>query len=110
MTTQLLQSPNNTILAACRTPSEADALQALAASAGSERLHILRLGVNNTQSIKDAAREAAQILGEKGVDHLVNNAGIVSRLVLAFVALPTIAHALTLLSRYLRAWLEPWRN
>ena len=77
MTKQLLQSPDNIVLAACRSPSKADALQALTASAGG-RLHVLRLDVNDIQSIKDAAREAAQIVGEKGVDYLVNNAGVVS--------------------------------
>ena len=84
MTTQLLQSPHNIVLAACRTPSKADALQTLAASA-SGRLHVLRLDVNDVQSIKDAALEAAQILGNRGVDYLINNAGIVS--------IPFLAHA-----------------
>ena len=77
MTKQLLQSPSNVVLAACRSPSKADALQALAASSGG-RLHVLRLNVNDIQSIKDAAREAAQIVGQKGIDYLVNNAGVVS--------------------------------
>ena len=56
MTKQLLQSPTNIVLATCRTPSKADALQALAASSGG-RLHVLRLDVNDIQSIKDAARD-----------------------------------------------------
>ena len=77
ITKQLLQSPDNIVLAACRTPSKADALQALTASAGA-RLHILRLDVDDTQSINDAAGEAAQIVGDKGIDYLINNAGIVS--------------------------------
>ncbi|KAM5538390.1 hypothetical protein V8D89_007992 [Ganoderma adspersum] len=72
---QLLQSPNNIVLAACRDPSKADALQALAASAGG-RLHVLRLDVSDAQSITDAASEAAKIVGDKGIDYLINNAGI----------------------------------
>ncbi|PIL31048.1 hypothetical protein GSI_05744 [Ganoderma sinense ZZ0214-1] len=75
ITTQLLQSPGNVVLAACRSPFKANALQALTASA-SGRLHILRLDVDDAQSIKDAASEATQIVGEKGIDYLINNAGI----------------------------------
>ena len=77
MTKQLLQSPGNIVLAACRNPSKADALQGLTASAGG-RLHVVRLDVNDIQSVEDAAREAAQIVGEKGIDYLINNAGVVS--------------------------------
>ncbi|KAM5538362.1 hypothetical protein V8D89_007964 [Ganoderma adspersum] len=75
ITKQLLQSPENIVLAACRSPSKADALQALTASAGG-RLHILRLDVDDIQSINDAAGEAAKIIGDKGIDYLINNAGI----------------------------------
>ena len=32
----------------------------------------------SSESIKDAAGKAAQIVGDKGIDYLVNNAGIVS--------------------------------
>ena len=42
-------------------------------------MHVLRLDVNDVNSVKDAAREAAEIVGEKGIDYLINNAGIVSR-------------------------------
>ena len=77
MTKQLLQSPSNVVLATCRTPSKADALQAIVASS-SGRLHVLRLDVNDIQSIKDAAREATRIVGNKGIDYVINNAGVVS--------------------------------
>ena len=86
MTKQLLQSPTNIVLATCRTPSKAYALQAFTASSGG-RLHVLRLDVNDVQSIKDAARAAAQIVGSKGIDYLVNNAGAVST-TRALVVLP----------------------
>ena len=77
MTRQLLQSPGNIVLAACRNLSKADALQGLTASSGG-RLHVVRLDVNDIQSVEDAARKAAQIVGEKGIDYLINNAGVVS--------------------------------
>ncbi|KAM5533674.1 hypothetical protein V8D89_012641 [Ganoderma adspersum] len=75
MTKQLLQSPRNVVLAAYRNPSKADALRGLIASAG-KRLHVVRLDVSDIQSVEDAAREAAQIVGEKGIDYLINNAGV----------------------------------
>ena len=78
MTKQVLQSPDSIVLATCRNPSKADALLSLQGKSASAMLHIIRLDVNDTQSIKDAAHEAAQIIGERGIDYLINNAGIVS--------------------------------
>ena len=77
MARQLQQSPGNLVLAACRNPLKADALQELTVSA-SGRLHVVRLDVNDIQAVEDAARKAAQIVGEKGIDYLINNAGVVS--------------------------------
>lgn len=78
---QLLQSPSNTIIAACRTPSKAADLQALAQQAKG-RLHLVALDVNKKDSIITAAAEVAQLPGiaEKGIDYLVNNAGVVRNL------------------------------
>ena len=78
MTRQLLQSPTNTVLAACRTPSKAVALQDLAKEAAGT-LHVLTLDVNSTDSIRAAADEAAKILGNTGIDYIVNNAGVRER-------------------------------
>ena len=78
MTRQLLQSPTNTVLAACRTPSNAVALQDLAKEAAGT-LHVLKLDVNSTDSIRAAADEAAKILGNTGIDYIVNNAGVRER-------------------------------
>ena len=78
MARQLLQSHENIVVAACRNPSKADALQTLKSSADG-RLHIIQLDANDAQSIKEAARTTTSIVGEKGVDYLVNNAAIVSR-------------------------------
>ncbi|PIL23173.1 hypothetical protein GSI_14482 [Ganoderma sinense ZZ0214-1] len=75
LTKQLLQSPSNVVLATCRNPSKADALQALTASSGG-RLHVLPLDVSDADSITSAAQAAEKIVGDKGIDYLINNAGI----------------------------------
>ncbi|KAM5543514.1 hypothetical protein V8D89_002765 [Ganoderma adspersum] len=75
LTKQLLQSPGNVVLATCRNPSKADALQALTASSGG-RLHVLPLDVDDTDSIASAVQAAEKIVGDKGIDYLINNAGI----------------------------------
>ena len=76
LTKQLLQSPSNVVLATCRSPSKADALQALTASSGG-RLHVLPLDVDDAASITSAVQAAEKIVGDKGIDYLINNAGIV---------------------------------
>ncbi|KAH9887892.1 NAD-P-binding protein [Cubamyces lactineus] len=77
LTKQLLESPSNIILAACRNPSNATALNALASSSNG-RVHVLTLDVTNHQSVRDAAKAAASILGDGGIDYLINNAGIIA--------------------------------
>ncbi|KAI0325668.1 NAD-P-binding protein [Cubamyces sp. BRFM 1775] len=77
LTKQLLESPSNIILAACRDPSKATALKTLAQSSNG-RVHVLTADVTNHQSIRDAAKEAASIVGDSGIDYLVNNAGIIA--------------------------------
>ena len=76
ITKQLLECTDASVLVACRSPSEASALKDIATFAG-KHLRVLHLDVNDAQSIKDAAGEAAEIVGEKGVDYLINNAGVV---------------------------------
>ena len=75
MTRQLLQSPTNTVLAACRTPSKAVALQALAKEAAGT-LHVLKLDADSPESIRASADEAAKIIGNTGIDYIINNAGV----------------------------------
>ncbi|RPD61753.1 NAD-P-binding protein [Lentinus tigrinus ALCF2SS1-7] len=74
---QLLQSPSNTVIAGCRSPSKAADLQGLAAQANG-RLHLVALDVSSQESVTTAAVEVARIpsIAEKGIDYLVNNAGI----------------------------------
>ncbi|KAJ3005007.1 hypothetical protein NUW54_g4535 [Trametes sanguinea] len=77
LTKQLLRSPSNVVLAACRNPGQATALQDLV-PASNGRLHILPLDVTDRQSIRDAHDAATAILADKGIDYLINNAAIVS--------------------------------
>ncbi len=73
---QLLQSPSNIIIAACRNPAKATELQELAKKAGG-KAHLVELDVSDKESINKAAKEVSGVLGGKGIDYLVNNAGIV---------------------------------
>lgn len=74
---QLLESSNNLVIAACRNPDKADALNALQSSARGS-LHVIRLEVTDFDSVRAVRQAIAPILGERGLDYLVNNAGIVS--------------------------------
>ena len=73
---QLLEVPSNTVFAACRNPSKADALHALKDTARGT-LHVVQLEVTDRESVKSCATEVADIVGERGIDYLVNNAGVV---------------------------------
>jgi NAD(P)-dependent dehydrogenase (short-subunit alcohol dehydrogenase family) len=59
------------VFAACRAPGEAKELQALAAGSGG-RMRILELEVTNPSTI----RAAAEAVGRRPIDLLVNNAGV----------------------------------
>ncbi|KAH9848825.1 NAD-P-binding protein [Lenzites betulinus] len=72
---QLVESPNNLVIAACRTPAKATALEALKKSAQGT-LHVIPLDVSDTESIRAIPKELEPILGESGLDYLINNAGI----------------------------------
>lgn len=76
MTRQLLESPLNTVIAACRNPSKAAVLNELANDAKGT-LHVVKLDADDERSIHACAAEVAQIVGDTGVDYVVNNAGVV---------------------------------
>mmetsp|Transcript_2638 Transcript_2638/g.8917 ORF Transcript_2638/g.8917 Transcript_2638/m.8917 type:complete len:308 (-) Transcript_2638:740-1663(-) len=65
--------PTSRVVATCRNPEQADALQALAASAGG-RMDVVRVDVTDVGSMESAARLIAERHG--GVDALINVAGI----------------------------------
>ncbi|KAA1474988.1 C-factor [Dentipellis sp. KUC8613] len=72
---QVLQSPSNIVIAACRNPTAADALKTLAASYP-DRLHITTIDIGDAESIKASVEPVKSLLEEKGLDYLVNNAAI----------------------------------
>ncbi|RPD53683.1 NAD-P-binding protein [Lentinus tigrinus ALCF2SS1-6] len=72
---QLVSSPSNFVIAACRNPSKASELQRLVDSAEGT-LRLVALDVSDMESISKAAQEVSGIVGDKGVDYLVNNAGV----------------------------------
>ncbi len=76
MVKQLLQSPSNIVVAASRNPAKATELQGLAEKANG-KLHLVILDVTDKESINKAAKEVAGFLGGKGIDYLINNAGVV---------------------------------
>nr|XP_018917318.1 PREDICTED: uncharacterized oxidoreductase C663.06c-like [Bemisia tabaci] len=62
------------IIATCRSPEEATALQELKKS--SERVHILKLDVTKFDTYDELALNVGSIVGDKGLTLLINNAGI----------------------------------
>ncbi|KAI0762941.1 NAD-P-binding protein [Fomes fomentarius] len=75
LTKQLLESSAAaTVIATTRNHSTA--LTSLS-EGHPKRLHVLHLDVIDPESIRTAAVEVEKIVGDKGVDYLVNNAGIV---------------------------------
>lgn len=76
LTTQLLSRPTSSvrlILATARTL--APALQGLIAQ-HPDRIHFIPLDQTSSESVEAAARAAEEILGDSGLDVLVNNAGV----------------------------------
>ncbi|GFR63362.1 C-factor-like [Elysia marginata] len=73
--TQMLAfpSPPEVVIAACRNPSSATNLQAIAKS--DHRLKIISLDVEKDEDIEKAFQETQSFVGEKGLNILINNAG-----------------------------------
>ncbi|XP_018917319.2 uncharacterized protein [Bemisia tabaci] len=72
LTSDSLQA--NIIIATCRSPETATALQELSKS--SERVHILKLDVTQFDTYKEFALQVGSIVGDKGLTLLINSAGI----------------------------------
>ncbi|OJT08357.1 Norsolorinic acid ketoreductase [Trametes pubescens] len=72
---QLLQSPSNLVVAACRNPDKATALAALKSSAKGT-LHIAQLDVSDFDNIRALPPKLEPIFGATGLDYLVNNAAM----------------------------------
>ena len=73
---RLVVDPSNIVVAACRNPEKAHALKDLVATAKG-KLHVVKVDVVDSATIRTAYDTVAAIVGEKGIDILYNNAGIV---------------------------------
>lgn len=80
---QLASDPSREIFATCRNPETASALNSL-----SGKLHVVKLDVDDEVSIRNAAETISAILGDRGLDYLINNAGIVSPFRLCALPIP----------------------
>lgn len=79
LVTELIRSPQNTVIAACRNPEGASKLHALTETANG-RLHVVRLDTSDEASILAAIPKVKELLGEQGLDYVVQNAAIVRNL------------------------------
>ncbi|EMD39458.1 hypothetical protein CERSUDRAFT_121736 [Gelatoporia subvermispora B] len=80
---QLLTDSVNIIIATCRNPQGATALHNLQNAAKGE-LHIVRLDITDEDSINNSVGEVKEIVGDRGIDYLVNNAAVSNGLDTAF--------------------------
>ena len=74
---QLVSSSDNLVVAACRSPEKATALHALK-STSKGQLHLVQMDTGDFDSIRASFGQVEPILGEIGLDYLINNAGVVS--------------------------------
>ncbi|PCH39152.1 hypothetical protein WOLCODRAFT_29407 [Wolfiporia cocos MD-104 SS10] len=72
---QLASESSNIVIATCRNPDRATALQDLRYGAIG-MLHIVQLDVTDEESIYASVQIVEDIVKEKGIDYLYNNAGI----------------------------------
>ncbi|KAH9852407.1 NAD-P-binding protein [Lenzites betulinus] len=72
---QLLESPNNLVVASCRNPDKATALSDLRQT-GKGTLHVVKMDVGDFEGVRASAPVLEKILGETRLDYLINNAGI----------------------------------
>ena len=79
LTRRLLESSENFVIATARNPAKATALQALKHSAKGT-LAVIKLDVADTDAIVRSVLEVKAILGDRGLDYLVNNAAVVCHL------------------------------
>jgi len=74
---RLIRSPHNVVFATCRDPPGAVALNALEnAPETLGQLHVVQMDVTDEASIPRAMDKVKSILGDAGLDYLINNAGV----------------------------------
>jgi len=73
--THLSRTADNLIFATCRDPANATQLSSLVASADCKaKIHLIKLDVKSEDSIRSAAEEVKNLIGDARLDYLVNNA------------------------------------
>lgn len=77
--TQLITNQNNIIIATCRNPDDATQLRELRSTAKAA-LHVVPLELADMSSILAVEGKVKEILGDKGLDYLIQNAAVVSPL------------------------------
>ncbi|KAJ0057876.1 hypothetical protein NL108_003012, partial [Boleophthalmus pectinirostris] len=77
MVKQMMQSPLNVLFACCRDPDgpKAEELRALAKK-HSAIIKIIRMNTADQSSIKQAAEQVGSLLGDRGLNLIINNAAI----------------------------------
>ncbi|KAJ8455726.1 hypothetical protein ONZ51_g12354 [Trametes cubensis] len=73
---QLVQSSANVVIAACRNPDKAVDLHALKDTVATGNLHIVTIDVSDFEAVRGFSKQLEPILGDTGLDYLINNAGI----------------------------------
>lgn len=67
-------NPPSVLIATCRNPEAADSLQSLART--HSNLHILKLDILDFDSYEAIAQKTRDLVGDRGLNVLINNAGI----------------------------------
>ena len=70
-----MRTPSNIVITTARKPDQAAVLQDLHTKSP-QQLHILQLDVTNEASVQQCAKDTESILGDRGLDYLLNNAGV----------------------------------
>lgn len=86
LVTQLTADPSNLVIATCRSPDSAEGLHKLKSSSQGSNLHIVPLDVVDESSIRASETIVKGILGDKGIDYLINNAAVVGMFVVLTVS------------------------
>ena len=69
-----MRTPSNIVITTARKPDQSAILQDLHTKL--PQLHILQLDVTDEASIQQCAKDTESILGDRGLDYLLNNAGV----------------------------------
>lgn len=77
---QLSEDPENLVVGLVRDKATTEKKVATELDGGRSNVHILHADLTDYATLKQAAVDTAGIVGERGIDYLVANGGIVSYL------------------------------